>query len=79
MKSLRYGIGFTAILGVSALMLLVMVQGPRTRAAEGDTGKPAPKVLLLTDIGAHENILVKMIAFNWEVTTITTLDLELLP
>ena len=78
LKKLRINIGLMAFLATFVLMVLLLVPNGHTRAAEGNTGKPAPKVLLLTDVGAHENILAKMIAYNWEVTTITTLEFELL-
>lgn len=78
MRKLRYGIGLTAILGGCALMLLMVAPSGHTQAAEGDTGAPLPRALVVTDTGQYAGIVAKMQIHDWTVQTVSTLELELL-
>jgi hypothetical protein len=78
MRKRRYSIGLMSLLGASLLMLLVARPSGHMQAAEGDTGAPLPRALVVTDTGQYEGIVAKMQIHDWTVETVATLELDLL-
>lgn len=69
---------FLAFLVPVTVLFFMLVSSGHSLAAEGDTGKPAPQALVVTDTGMYEGIVAKMRMFDWTVETVSMLDLELL-
>lgn len=60
------------------LSLSIMVGFGLLQPATGDAQAPGPQALVLNDLGPYAGIVAKMQGFDWNVTTVSMLELELL-